>query len=105
MSRLNDYRAQYVLFEYEKWEICDVVLEGITPETQAIFESMCYGGLRSLADDDMWDLFESIAWHQWQSDDARDPYHDCSSYPHVLCSFRQSFDHNVNFRPYYDVSA
>ena len=33
LSRLNDYRAQYVLFEYEKWEICDVVLEGITHKT------------------------------------------------------------------------
>jgi len=26
LSRLNDYRAQYVLFEYAKWKICDVVL-------------------------------------------------------------------------------
>ena len=33
LSRLNYYRAQYVLFEYEKRELCDVVLEGITNET------------------------------------------------------------------------
>jgi len=29
-----------VLFEYEKWEICGAVLEGITPETRATLESM-----------------------------------------------------------------
>ena len=64
LSRLNDYRAQYVHFTYEKWEICDAVLEGITPETRAIPESMCYSGLHSLVVDDMWDLFESLAWQQ-----------------------------------------
>ena len=53
LSKLNDYRAQYVLFEYEKWEICDAMLEGITPKTRAIIESMCYGGMHSLAVDDM----------------------------------------------------
>ena len=32
-SWLNDYRAQYKHFTYEKWEICDAMLEGITLET------------------------------------------------------------------------
>ena len=52
LSRFNDYRAQYMHFTYEKWEICDAVLEGITHETR--------GGLCSLDVDDMWDLFESL---------------------------------------------
>ena len=52
-----------MLFEYEKWEIYDVVLKGITPETRATLESICYGGLCSLDVDDMYDLFESLAWH------------------------------------------
>jgi len=30
---LNDYRVQYAHSMYEKWKICDVVLEGITHET------------------------------------------------------------------------
>jgi len=64
LSRLNDYRAQYVHFMYEKWEICDVVLEGITCETRATLESMCYGGLCSLNVDDMWNLFEYLASSQ-----------------------------------------
>ena len=64
LSRLHDYRAQYVYFMYEKWEICDVVLEGITYETQATLESMCYGGLCSLSVDDMWNLFECLASYQ-----------------------------------------
>jgi len=80
------------------------VLEGITPDTRAILESMCYGGLHSSAVDDMWDLFESLAWHQWQYDDARDSYHHYSYYPYVLFSFCQSFDHDVHSCPYYDIS-
>ena len=43
LSRLNDYHAQYVHFTYEKWEICDVMLEGITHETRATFGSMLIG--------------------------------------------------------------
>jgi len=61
---MNDYHAQYVHFMYEKWEICDVVLEGITCGTRAILESMCYDGLCSLNVDDMRDLFESLASYQ-----------------------------------------
>ena len=34
LSRLNDYRAQYVHFTYKKLKIYDVVLEGITDETR-----------------------------------------------------------------------
>ena len=39
LSRLNDSRDQYVLSMYKKWEICAVVLEGITHETRATLES------------------------------------------------------------------
>jgi len=35
LSILDDYRAHYVHFMCEKWEICIVVLEGITYETLA----------------------------------------------------------------------
>jgi len=66
LARLNDYRAQYVHFMYEKWGIYDVMLEGITHETQVTLESMCYGGLCSLNVDDMWNLFKSLASYQWQ---------------------------------------
>jgi len=48
LSILNDYRAQHVHFMYEKWEICNDVLEGIAYEARATLESMCYGGLCSL---------------------------------------------------------
>ena len=53
LSRLNDYHVQNVHSMYEKWEICDVALKGITHETRATLESMCYGGLCSLNADDM----------------------------------------------------
>jgi len=45
LSRLNNYCAQCVHFMYEKWEICEVVLEGITHETRVTLDSMCYGGM------------------------------------------------------------
>jgi len=50
---LNYYRAQYAHFTYDKWEVYNVVLEGITHETRATLESMCYGGMCSLDVDDM----------------------------------------------------
>jgi len=76
----------------------------------------------------MWDLFESFTSYQWQCECASEsfvcpsppPYHlhdqspcvnqfrdGCdhdSSYPLDLCSYCQSFDHDVNSCPYYDVS-
>jgi len=52
-TRLNDYCAQYMFFMYEKWEIYEVVLEGITHETRANLKSMCYGGICSLNVDGM----------------------------------------------------
>jgi len=58
LSQLNDYHAQYVHFVYDKWETCDVLLEGITYDTRATLESMCYSGLDSLNADDMWNLFD-----------------------------------------------
>ena len=44
LFRLNDYHAQYVHFTYEKQEICNVVLEGATYESQATLKSMCCRG-------------------------------------------------------------
>jgi len=36
-------------------------------------------------------------------DQLRDVCDHHSSYPHILCSYCQSFDHDVNSYPYYDV--
>ena len=74
LSGLNDYYAQYVHFMFEKWEICNVVLEGTTHETRATLEFMCYGGLCSLNVDDMWDLSESSASYQWQCECASESF-------------------------------
>jgi len=89
---------------------------------------MCYGGLCYSSVDDMWDLFESLTWHQWHYECANKsfvrpflPPYDLhaqspcidqfrsvcahhSSYTHDVCSYCQSFDHYVNYYPYYDVS-
>jgi len=89
---------------------------------------MRYAGLYSLNVDDMCALFESLASDQWQCECANEsfvcpspPPYDLhaqspcidqfkdgcdhhSSYPHDVCSYCQSCDHDVNFYPYYDVS-
>ena len=111
LSRLNDYHAQYVLFEYAKWEICDVVLEGITHETRATLESMCYGALCSLNVDNMWDLFESLAWYQWHHEITSKSF-ECLSLPScdfhaycpLVCSCCHSLDHDANSYPYSNIS-
>ena len=77
--------------------------------------------------DDIWDLFESLTWYQLQWERAsesfmcpsrllyglhtqssyvnqpRVSYHHDSYYPHVVCSNFQSFDHDANSCPYYDI--
>jgi len=35
---------------------------------------MCYGGLCSLDVDDIWDLFESLAWYQWQYESVSESF-------------------------------
>ena len=103
------------------------MLEGITHETRAPLESMCYGGLCSLNVDKVWDLLESLSSYQWQYEcasesfvcpsssqydlHAQSPYVDqfrdgCnhhSSYLVDVCSHCQSFNHDVNSCPYYDI--
>ena len=112
---------------YEKWKICNVVLDGITHETRATLESMCCGGLCSLNVDDMWELFEYLASYQRQYectnesftcpslppydfhaqspcvDQFRDACDHYSSSPLDACSYCPSFDHDVNSCPSYDM--
>jgi len=71
-----------VHFMYEKWEICDVVLEGITYEAQATLESMCYNILGTLNADDIWDLFESLASYQWKCECASEAFVNASPPPY-----------------------
>jgi len=46
---------------YEKWEICNIVLEEIIDVTKTILKSICYGYMCSLNVDDMWGLFKFLA--------------------------------------------
>jgi len=85
---------------YEKWEIRNIVLEGITYETQATLESMCYVGLCSLDVDDLWDLFKFLTSYQWQCKCASEscacpsppPYNLHAQSP-CLDQFRDVCDH------------
>ena len=127
LEHLNDYHAQYVHFIYEKCQICNIALQGIIHEARATLKSMCYGGVCSLDIDDMWYLFESLAWYQWHHengseffvcpspipydlraqspcvDQFRDSFHHRSSYSPFVRSYCQSFVHNANPCPYYDI--
>ena len=112
----------------ENGKYATLCLRGITHETRATLESMCYGGLCSLNGDDMWNLFESLTSYQCQYkcasesfgfpspppydlhaqspcvDQFRDAHDHDSSYLHDVCSYCQSFDHDVHSCPYYDIS-
>jgi len=127
LSRLNYYRTQYVHFVYEKWKTCNVACERITHETRATLASMFYGGLCCLNVDKVWDLFECLSSYQSQYecaseyfvcpssppydlhsqslfvDQFRDRCNHHSSYLVDVCFHYQSFDHDVNPCPYYDV--
>ena len=87
------------------------MLEGITHETRATLEFMSYGGLCSIDVDGMWDLFKPLAWYQWHHEIASASFvclshisYDFQAYSPLVCSYYQSFDHDVNSYPYYDVS-
>jgi len=70
-------------FKCEKWKICNVVLKRIMLKVRSILHSVCYGGLCSL-NVDMWDLFESLAWYQWQCNSACKSFVCSSPLPYVL---------------------
>ena len=87
------------------------MLERMTYETRATLESMCHGVMYSLEVDDMWGLFDSFAWHQWHHEIASDSFvrpslisYDLHDYLSLMCSYCQSFDHDVNFYCYYGIS-
>ena len=111
-------------FTYEKSELWNVALEGITHDTRGTLESMCYGDMYYLSVHDIRNLFESLASYQWQYDSASEsfvwpsppPYgsyahstgvyqlrnlsHHDSSYALRVCSYCQSFDHDVHIDVY-----
>jgi len=82
----------------------------MTYKTRATLEFMCHGAMCSLDIDDLWDLFESLAWYQWHHEIATESFvcpspisyymHACSP---LMCFYCQSFDHVANFCPYYDI--
>jgi len=43
-----------------------------------------FGGLCSLDDDDMWDLFEFLAWYQWKHESVIESWVYLSPFPFGL---------------------
>ena len=129
ISRLNDYRAQ-LNHNFEKWEICEVILEGLNFESKSYIRSIFPGGLRELISktpNEVWDVFEKVAWETYTIDQAkqsvRSPSHEeynfqanfypsdhfMNSYdsfhsymPPVLCDYCESPDHDASACPYRD---
>jgi len=70
------------------------MLERMTYETRATLESMCHGGMCFSDIDDMWDLFEYLAWHQWHNEIASDSFvcpspifYGLHAYSPLMCSY------------------
>jgi len=57
------------------------VLAGITHETRAILEFMCYGDMCFLSIGDIWDFLESLAWYQWHHEITSESFECPSSFP------------------------
>jgi len=74
------------------------VLEGITYETRATLESMCYDGLFFLNVDNIWDLVESLASYQWQYECASKSFACPSPPPYDLHAQSPTVD---QFRDHY----
>lgn len=128
-SRLNDYRAQ-LNRNFEKWEICEVILEGLNIESRSYIGSIFPGGLRELlskTSNEVWDFFEKLAWETYAVEQAnttfRYPTHGeydfhANSYPSyhfvnssdsfhsymppVLCDYCEFPDHDAYTCPYRD---
>ena len=126
-SRLNDYRAQ-LNRNFEKWEICEVIILGLNSEFKGHVESMCPGGLVGLlskTQDEVWDFFENLGWETYEFEQANQfsgyptsdeyafyanpspPDHFLNSYdpsysymPPVLCDYCESPSHDVSTCPY-----
>jgi len=66
-SRLNDYRAQ-LNHNFQKWEIWEVIIDGLNIESRSYIESLCSGGLIELlskTQNEVWDFFEKLAWETY----------------------------------------
>ena len=129
LSRLNDYRAQ-LNRNFEKWEICEVIILGLNSEFKGHVESMCQGGLIGLlskTQEEVWDFFEYLAWDTYEFEQAKmnlkypthaesafyaNPYsqghfidsHDSSyaAVPPVWCDYCKSSTHDACSCPYRD---
>ena len=121
-QRLNDYRAQ-LNQNFEKKKIYEVIVVGLNFESRGYVESMCPRGLLALlsrTQEEVWDFFEKLAWDTYEFEQARNTLgyptpgespqdhfidsHDSSHsyFPHVLCYYCESSDHDVHTCPYRD---
>jgi len=69
------------------------MLKGITYETRATLDSMCYAGMCYLSIDDMWDLFEYLASYQWHYEYASESFVCPSSHLYYLHAQSPCVDH------------
>jgi len=72
LSRLNEYRV-HLNHNFQKWEICEVIIEGLNIESRSYIESLCPGGLIELLSktrNEVWDFFEKSAWKTYAFEQA-----------------------------------
>ena len=67
LSRLNEYRAQ-LNHNFQNWEICEVIIDGLNIKSRGYNESLCPGGfleLFSKTQNEVWDFFEKLSWETY----------------------------------------
>ena len=92
LLRLNDYRA-LVNQNFEKREICEVIVVGLNVEFWDYVESICPGGVTGLltkTHGEVWDFFEKLAWDTYAFEQVREttgyPTHCKSIFMLILTS-------------------
>lgn len=69
MERLKDFLARFINHHLEKWEVCQIIYEGVNDETRCIIESMFDGAFMSQTVDEAWSFFEWFIQetYEWES--------------------------------------
>ncbi|XP_057249667.1 uncharacterized protein LOC109134709 [Beta vulgaris subsp. vulgaris] len=85
---------------FEKWEICDMMFEGLNEETRKVVESMSNGDFHAQSLDEAWSLFEWLArdTYEWEmSMHANQNLENFSSYELETCISTPSSFHLDEF--------
>lgn len=96
LDRFKDLLAQCPHHGFEKSRLCQIVYEGLDPNSRTMLESMCQGNFLGKTIDEAWEFLEDLADKtlQWETTRA-----DSSNLPAKICSAKGGL-YNVSDNTY-----